>query len=60
MLINEMGLKQLVVTATIVQSRILVIWCHFPKMSKMSILMELMTQGDTIKLGTFPHRVSLG
>ena len=50
MLVNEMGLKQLVVTARVVQSRILVIWCHFSKMSKMSILTELITQGDTIKL----------
>ena len=31
MLVNEMGLKQLVVIARVVQGRILVIWCHFPK-----------------------------
>ena len=31
MLVDEMGLKQLVVTARVVQSRILVIWCHFSK-----------------------------
>ena len=60
MLVNKIGLKQLVVVSRVVQGSILVIWCHYHEMTKMSILTEVMTCHEGIKLGCFYYRVRLG
>ena len=60
MLVNEMGLKWLVVVSRVVQGSILVIWCHFYKMSKMSFLMEVMARNEGIELECYYYRVRLG
>ena len=47
-------------TSRVVLGSILVIWCHFHKMTKMLILMELMTCQERIKLGCCYYMVKLG